>query len=169
MYPHHCSAQLACGRMCLWNTSDTHIRVAKWPHRLEFWESVSKRPLMCFHLLWLKQNWELKQRNKGGGKTEKREERQLSAKIKIRSRENNPVITTFCYRLCAFILDEEIHKQRLPDKKKNEVMWSRRRPFLDRKWFPAVGLHSRNTRLTLHHPSLHGPLTCSNSSFPQLQ
>lgn len=97
------------------------------------------------------------------------EERQLSAKIKIRSRENKPVITTFCYRLCAFILDEEIHKQRLPEKKKNKVTWSRRRPFLDRKWFPAVGLHGRNTRLTLHHPSLHGPLTCSNSSFPQLQ
>lgn len=41
--------------------------------------------------------------------TAKREERQLSAKIKIRSRENKLVVT-FCYRLGALIWNEEIHK-----------------------------------------------------------
>lgn len=96
---------------------------------------------------------EFKQRNRGGGKTEEREERQLSTKIKIRSRENKPVITRFCYRLGTFIWDEEIHKQRLPEKTKSEVVWWERRPCLDRKWFPAVGLYGRNAWLTLQQPS----------------
>lgn len=44
---------------------------SEWPHCQEFWESVSKRPFMCFHLLWSKlrslRNIRLKKERKGGG------------------------------------------------------------------------------------------------------
>lgn len=111
-----------------------------------------------------------RQRNRGGGKTEEWEERQLSAKIKIRSRENKPVVTTLCYRLCAFILDEEVHKQRLPEKRERARSCDPGGdPARTGSGFQLLGLRGRNTRLALPQPALRRPLTCGDSSFPQLQ
>lgn len=142
-------------------SQEQHTTETGWPHTQEFWESVSKHSFMCFHLFWLKQTavppesscW--------------REGREQKKPWKWKEKNRKHVLTNFCscWQSLFGHRDTKFTTQRMSmtEEKQAPVV---REMTPERKWFPAVGLHERNTKTPFiqQQPAVYWLLTCSNFS-----
>lgn len=163
---HRCGAWLACGCMCLWNTSDTQTEtlndlIARNSGNL--WvNDPSCVSIYCdWSKLWSLRNVRLKKGRREGGKG-----------YESRWGEEKIILLQPFAHFHSPLSGTEIHSQQLTERdawktrKQGPVI---REETLDRKWFPAVGLRDSNTWFILQQPSFHWPFTYSNSSFPQFK
>lgn len=86
-----------------WKSRATHSWDADWPHGQEFWESVSKWALMCFHLVCF--DWS-KLRSLGADRLE-RAKRERRKRKKVQKRRRNNSFNKLFARVYSFYLGTE--------------------------------------------------------------
>lgn len=137
-----------------------------WPHSQEFWESVSKRLFICFHLLcldWSKlwpQGWQADERN------EKRYKKKEKVELWNPGEKKN-VLTSLLLVIIAFIWAQRsttVESLKRESVEKSPVLWSERWAH-ERKWSPAVVLHERSP--AAHPKTAHSETASSETAHSE--